>query len=334
VSISDPNPHISYLTDAATKQQIAANIGQVLALADKLTAAQHPLSEDQLKRERFQAESNALAESSALYAATRSASAHHLVIPLEPNGTRPMIDVKHATNDPHKLYEWWAGEFSECNPGVALGRRGGLWALIVDDHEASERLREMAVVHRRDTDTDRSWKEDRGLGGRVVRLETPSSGKRFVRTKVAWGRQFDQILAEYAREHRGPEAHWRTYAYPSVVSGQDAFDFRSRTIAEGLHVLGEGEAMPWDGAMVGGFRVAAPFSIPPEAPLWLASKIGKPRSRKAMAAQREQYDAMQRVQGAHVAGLAELIRKAAEEAAEQAMAEAKKAARAEIEAAR
>jgi hypothetical protein len=80
-TIYDPNPHISILDDAPTKKKIAEQARRALDMANRQREAP-PLSEEQLERERWQAESNALAEANPLYAAARAASANFLVIPL------------------------------------------------------------------------------------------------------------------------------------------------------------------------------------------------------------------------------------------------------------
>jgi hypothetical protein len=95
----------------------------------------------------------------------------------------------------------------------------------------------------------------------------------------------------------------------------DAFDYRGRKVGQGLTLMGEGDALPWQGSILdGGIQVVAPMSRPPEVPLWLAKTIGKPRSRKAMIAAREGYEAALRVNEAHVIGQAE-ARRASTEAA-------------------
>jgi hypothetical protein len=325
-TITDPNPHISILDDAPTKKQVADNIGRALALADKLKRA-HPLSEEQLERERFQAASNEAAEANPLYAAARSASNHFLVVPL--HGTDPLVRPADATRDAWQLFNWWS-TWPEANPGILLGRAGGVFAIKVHDAAAWERFRDMAAVERYDADTDKRWTEYREIGGATVRLVKPSSGRRIARTRTAWGREFDRLLADLRQESRPPEGLWLLYSYPSVVSGLDAFDYRTKTIAEGVKVFGDHATMPYSGAILeDGTRVGASFSgRPPEPPMWLAKRIGNPRSRKVMLAAREAYEADLRVTEAHVLGEAEARRASTEAARGLALADHERATKA------
>jgi hypothetical protein len=125
------------------------------------------------------------------------------------------------------------------------------------------------------------------------------------------------------------------WSYPPVQSGQDAFDYRSRTIASGIRLLGEGEVLPWDGSELDdGIRVSAPLSRPPECPLWLAKLLGKPRSRRAMQAAREAYEATIRAQEAYWAGILAAQKAAGEHAMREALAERERAEKAAREAER
>jgi hypothetical protein len=296
-SISNLNPQLSPLDDGPTLRQLAKAAQHALEMADRLKEP-HYATPEQIEAERFQAQSNALAEESALYAAARSAAANFSVVPLEPMGTSPLLDPKAATNDARLLLKWWQ-EWPEANPGVALGRVAGLWSLYVEDHAALERLRALAAVEMRD-DNDKTWTEYREIGGAAVRLfaSTPPFS---VRRRGGWGRDYTRGVAEMVQEdrQRQPQTAFVVYSYPSVVSGLDAFDYRARTIGQGLRVMGEGETLVWSGSILeGGIRVTAPSSQPPTAPLWLSKVVGKPRSRKAMAAQREQWEADLRIQNA------------------------------------
>lgn len=124
----DFNPQLSWIDgDGPVKRQLAEHAKRSLELAAALRLA--TLTPEAIEAERFTAESNALAEENSLYAAARSASAH-LVLPLEPGGARPLVEVSEATRDPRQLLRWWREE-PLANPGVRLGRVGGLHALRV-----------------------------------------------------------------------------------------------------------------------------------------------------------------------------------------------------------
>jgi hypothetical protein len=328
----DPNPHLSILDDGQVKKQIAEQARRALDMAQMQREAPS-LSDEQIEAERFQFESNEYAAQNPLYAAARSASSSFLVVPLD--DTTPLVEPFEATREPRKLLTWWL-EFPDSNPGILLGRVGGLFALRVEDNKAWELLREMAAVTMRDPDADRSWTEYRDLGGARVRLLAPSAPFS-TRSVSGWGRTFQQAAAELGREarDRNPQMGFLVWSYPSVQSGYDAFDFKGRTIASGIRLLGEGEVLAWDGSELDdGIRVSAPSAKPPEVPLWLAKTIGKPRSRRAMQAAREAYEATIRAQEAYWTGIVAAQKAAGERAMREALAEREKAATALQEAER
>ena len=129
-TFEDPNPHISILDDPQTKKQIANLARHALDVADRMKMASPP-SEEQAERERFAAMSNRAAEENPLYAAVRG-STNFLVLPLEPGGVKPLVDVSEATRDDRQLYEWWQ-TWPDANPGILLGRVGGVFAVQVDN---------------------------------------------------------------------------------------------------------------------------------------------------------------------------------------------------------
>jgi Bifunctional DNA primase/polymerase, N-terminal len=325
-SIYDPNPHISILDDGLVKKQIAEQAKRALEMADRMKELP-PLTAEQIEAERFAYESNAYAAENALYSAARSAAVNFLVVPLD--GATPLVEPSEATREPRKLLTWWA-EYPSANPGVLLGRSGGLFALRVEGNQAWELLKEMAAVPMRDPDTDRKWTEHKPLGGAQVRLLAPSEPFS-VRSRGGWGRDFDRAVRELEWEARdsNPQTFFLVYSYPPVQSGMDAFDYKSRTIATGLRLFGEGEVLPWTGSVLqDGVTVQAPMSRPPEAPLWLAKTIGKPRSRKAMAAAREAYNATIRAQEAYWTGIVAAQKAAGERAMREALAERERATKA------
>jgi hypothetical protein len=326
-TFQDPNPGMSILEDGIVKKQIARQAQHALEMSDRLKEPRH-LTPEQVEAERFQYESNAYAEENALYAAARSA-ASYLVLPLEPNGTRPLVDPSEASQDSRQLYKWWTELEPNANPGVLLGRKAGLFALYVEDTAAWLRLREMATVERYDEDMDRRYTEVKEIGGASLRLFAPSQPFS-VRTRTAWGRKagLDIIGAMRAERARQPQTFWLVYSYPSVVSGQDAWDYRSKSVLTGVRLLAEGEVLPWGGAILeGGVTVAAPMSHPPEIPLWLAKTIGKPRSRKVMAAARDAYEAAQRAMNARSIAFEAQLRIIEAEARERAVKDREQAER-------
>jgi hypothetical protein len=166
------------IEDARLKTRLA-ELGRRQQETAEGLKGQH-LTNEQIEAEQFAARSNTLAESNALYAAARSASANFLVVPLEPNGTRPLVDPSLATNNDRLLYNWWSSpEFEDSNVGVALGRVGGALALRVEDTAAYVRLRDMTKVRHPEVDDGRDgvpgYIEYRELPRYEVRLVNPSN---------------------------------------------------------------------------------------------------------------------------------------------------------------
>jgi hypothetical protein len=327
----DPNPGISILDDPQVKRQIAVQARHALDMADILKNLPRP-SEEQIERERFQFESNEYAAQNPLFAAARAAANTFLVVPLEPNGTKPLVDVKEATRDSRTVFEWWTA-WPDANPGVLLGRVGGILALKVDDLNAHVRLREMAAVkhpeHEDGRDSSKAYTEYRDIGGYTVALANPSRPFS-IRSRSGWGRDFSKAVAETIREdrRRQPQTFWLVFSYHPVQTGMDAWEFRSRKVLPGVTLLGEGEVMAWDGSILeGGIRVVAPMSRPPDVPVWLAQAIGKPRSRKVVAAAREQYEADLRLADAHVMARLAMERHFEEQERERAIKDREQAER-------
>jgi hypothetical protein len=323
-TFKDPNPGISWLDEPGLKKQIARQAERALEVADMLRSAPRP-SDEQIEREQFQFESSEYASQNPLYAAARGAT-QYLVLPLEPGGVKPLVPLEEATRDDRVLYEWWA-QWPNANPGIRLGRVGGIWALEVADRAAQMRLWEMAKYEAYDEDTDRRWYEYREIGGVPIRFYVPTEPVP-IRVRTGWGRQFTREVGKMIREEnaRHPETMALLFAYPSPFSGQDAFDYKDRKVAEGLTVMGEGDALPVNGAILtDGITVAGPHGYPYEAPLWLAAKFGKARSRKAMAAAREAFEAAQRQENAHVLANIAMRRHYEDQERERATADRQKA---------
>jgi hypothetical protein len=233
MSILDPNPHISILEDGPVKRQIAERAQRAL---ETVALQKATLSEGQIERERFQYESNTLAEQNPLYAAARAAS-NFLVLPLEPHGDKPLVNLTTATREPRQLLAWWT-EWPEANPGIRLGRVGGMFALRVEDTTAYVRLRELATVKCYNPDTEKGWNEYKEIGGAHVRLVAPSQPVLY-RTRTGWEKAVNRVVDEERRQRqqRKPEAVILVYGYPSVMSGLDAFDYKNRVVMPGIRVL-------------------------------------------------------------------------------------------------
>jgi hypothetical protein len=312
-------PSASEMVEGARMKTRLAELGQRQRERAEGLKGQHlSISDDQVEAERFQAEANEYASRNPLYSAARAASTNLLVLPLEPNGARPMVPLSEATNDARQLHKWWSSEFKDSNPGVLLGRTGGILALKVDDLAAYARLRQMATVKHYDEDTDSSVIEYREIGGYTVRHVVPSEP--FMSCSViGWGRAYNRAVNEMrkADEQRQPETFWLVWSFPSIVSGQDAFSYRNRRVGQGLTLMAEG-ALPWNGSVLDGVQVVAANSRPPEIPTWLGAALGHVRLRREIAAAREAYEAIQRRDTAHVTAAIAARRAFEEQEREQA----------------
>lgn len=307
--------------------------GQIGRMYERLESlARHPrnpLSDEQLERERIQYEHNAFAERCPLFNSARSAAMQRLVLPLEPNGLKPL--AKDASSDPARLFEWWTQEPS-ANVGVVVGRVGNLIALEVADDEAMAHLRAMAkVVHPATGEDegqdyspsyteyqalDAAWVRFRREGQPIRVTEFQGWGKEPVRRKQAW---YDSL--------KNPERCWLVWSYPRDIA-VDAWDYRNRRLGSGLRVLGEGEVIPWSGSIIDNAAVVAPDGALPNMPPWLSKKIGQPRSRKVMAAVQAQAEAQLRQENAKFHAREALLRKLEEEERGKAIADRARAEKA------
>jgi hypothetical protein len=239
-----------------------------------------------------------------------------------------MVPLSEATRDDRQLYEWWSSEeFKDCNPGILLGRIAGVFALRIEDRAALGRLWDMAAYEVHDVDNDKRWTEWREFGGASVRLMAPSQPVS-VRSRMGWGRSFTRAIAAEMKEQREhlPQTAWILYSYHPVVSGLDCWEFVSRKVLPGVTLLGEGEVLPFDGAVLdGGVRVSGIAQSPPEVPLWLAKVVGKPRSRRVVAAAREAHEATLRMVNARAIAAEAQLRILEDEARAKAEADRAKA---------
>jgi hypothetical protein len=312
---------LEIIEDAKMKARLA-ELGRRQQETAERVKDQH-LTDEQVEAERFQHESNVLAEQFPLYAAARAASASFLVVPLD--GTKPLI--KDATNDPRELFALWS-RWPDANVGVALGRVGGILALQVDGMTAYQKLREMARVTVYVEDDDNSYTEMRELGGSSVRLVIPSRPVS-MRSTIGWGKDYTRAINKMLKddEQRQPETFYLVWSFPSVVSGQDCYNYRSRKVGEGLTLLADG-VLPWQGSILeGGVTIQAPMNRPPDMPAWLGAMLGRPRSRREVAAAREAYEAIQRRDSAHVTAALALRRVYEEQERELANRDREKAER-------
>jgi hypothetical protein len=248
-----------------------------------------PMSDEQLERERWQYESNAYAERCPMYAVARATSMHHAVIPLEPLGTEPLVSPSEATRDERAILKWWAS-WPEANVGVPIGRANNVIAVHVEDMRAAKRLRRLAAFEVHDPDNDVTYIEHRDLNAASSRLIRPTSI--VARQFSGWGKEPSRRLREKYERELPPEGFTLLWSYPPI--GLDAHDFPARRVTLGVNVLGPNEILPWGESRLEGLKVVAPPGPLPEIPQWLASMIGKPRSRRAMKAAQEAYEAIWR----------------------------------------
>jgi hypothetical protein len=283
------------------------------------------LSDEQIERERIQAEHNAFAERCPLFASARATAAHRLVVPLEPNGVKPLVPIKDASNDPARLFQWWLDE-PQSNVGVVVGRAGNLIALEVADNPAWARLMEMGKVqhpaHDDGLDSVASYVEFQPLDAAWVRLQRQGPYGRVLEFQ-GWGKEPVRRKEQWYESLKHPERYWLVWAYQSALH-LDAFDYRRRKVAAGLTVIGEGEVLPWSG-IIDDTVIVAPDGALPTVPTWLAPKLGQPRSRKVMAAVQAQREADLRAMNAGHYAREALLRQLEDEERAKALADRAKA---------
>jgi hypothetical protein len=210
---------------------------------------------------------------------------------------------------------------------------GGALAVRVENTDAYVRLREMAKVRHPEVEDGRDsvpgYVEYRDLPRYEVRLVAKANPVS-MRSVIGWGRNYTRAVNEMLKEdgQRHPETFFLVWSFPHVVTGQDAFNYRSRKVGQGLTILADG-VLPWDGSVLdGGIQVVAPMNRPPTIPTWLSAMLGRPRSRREMIAARGGYESALRVDESHVIGQTEARRASAEAARRLALADSKRAAKA------
>ena len=114
---------VQMVEDARLKTRLAELARHQQETAERLN--DQPLTDEQIEAERFQAQSNALAEQLPLYAAARAASANFLVVPLD--GSTPLVRPTDATKvAPEDGADGAKVRFEAAGGDVA--RFGLLWA--------------------------------------------------------------------------------------------------------------------------------------------------------------------------------------------------------------
>jgi hypothetical protein len=300
---------------------------QIRALRSRLEvldATPRPeLSDEQIERERFQYESNAYALRTPMYAKARSIAVHFAIVPLEPLGTEPLVSPSKATQDPEQLLEYWA-QFPDANIGVEVSRSNSLIAMRVEDKQAALRLRRLTAYELRDEDTGRVQQEHHFLDAAKLYLTRPESYTSAM--IVDWEEKANRKFREMRQRSLPPETRWLLWSYPPIATGMDRWDFLARKVVTGVELLAPGTILPWAGSRLEGNLVLAVDSGPlPEIPTWLAERVGRKRSGRAIRAAREAWDAAMRASSG--VSDAELLKLATlrEQARAEAAAEAKKA---------
>jgi hypothetical protein len=298
---------------------IKAQLGR---LWEKLEAnsklPREPMSAEEIERERTQAEHNTYAERCPMFAAARSAAIHRLVLPLEPNGTRPLVPIKDATNDVGRIFQWW-NEWEDANIGVVVGRVGGLIALEVKDHASLAALMKPVVSHNEDAGQEVIDYPELG-GGRVRFLRQSAHPIRQTEFQ-GWGDDPGKRKQKWFDSQKHPENLWLVWSYPSVETGLDAWDYKRKRIGSGLTVLAEGSVVPWNGSRIDDLMVVAPSGGLPFMPAALAPRLGHKRSNRVMQAVMAQRAADLRAQNAANYARESLLRQLEQEERGKALAD-------------
>jgi hypothetical protein len=274
---------LSWLDDRDTIEKLNAVKKRV---ADLDITLGPNISAEQAERERYQAEENAYAEATPMFAVARAIASNYPILPLEPLGREPLAD--RPSRNMEQVYQWFQ-EFPTANIGVPVGRSNGLIAMHIEDAQAVKRLRRLTVVEQHDPDTGRTWQEHRALEGSWLRfVRTVGVTQRSV---IGWGRSVERQAQKWSEEQQPPEEGWLLWTYPSPVTGYDSWDYYPRRVVRGVEVLGDGAIIPFPGSRFnGGLTISGTWHPLSVMPSWLASEVGKPRSRKVMQAAREAYE--------------------------------------------
>ena len=247
------------------------------------------LTPEQAERERFQAELNAYAEATPMFAVARQIGSSYPIVPLEPLGREPL--ATQPTRDIATIYEHWQLH-PQANVGVPIGRSSGIIAMHLEDAQAAKRLRRLTVVEMHNPETGESWQEHRALEASWLRFVRTLGMSQ--RTITGWGKDVDQQAQQWSKAMEPPEESWLLWSYPHVMTGQDGFEYGQRRVVRGVEVVAPGTIIPFAGSRFEDYLALSGAVAPlPTMPTWLASMIGKPRSRKVMAAAREAYELAQ-----------------------------------------
>lgn len=217
------------------------------------------------------------------YQVARSIAVHYRVVPLAATagagltGWTPLAAIDDAIQNKLTLADCWATS-PAAQPGIVLGRASNVIALHLQTQAAVDWLRDLATQERHDPDSDRSWQEQREIGGTRLRLATPEpTPPRFL---SGHARAIGQQLREEAAKRRAFTGLMILWSYPTVISGQDTVDFPARKIHAGAALLGDGDVLPAPGATMpdGRLVVGALPRGDTWMPGWLAALLGTPRN--------------------------------------------------------
>jgi hypothetical protein len=223
-------------------------------------------------------ESTVLAESCPAFATARSIALHRPVLPLEPGGTKPMVQPRNATQDLRTLMDWWA-QWPLANTGVLAGRLGRLIALGVET-EAVGNLHELATIRYRDDDTDQTFSEIQDLSAAVITIGQVKQGPRIRSFGPLWGKRANEDamrrLHEEAHE-RNIAGYYMLWSYPSAESNCDIYDYKGRELAPGVVLQSEGTVIPVAGRLTDSYLISGLHAEPPRVPAWFERKYGRAR---------------------------------------------------------
>jgi Bifunctional DNA primase/polymerase, N-terminal len=272
----DTHPHSDTPRDIDRENtQKLAKLREHIALVNTSPPQEDPYEE--INRVIY--ESTALAERCEMFAAARSLAVQRPVLPLEPLSMTPMVPIDQASMDLPKLLEWWSKE-PEANVGHLSGRLGRLVVIRLADDDAIRRLHDLARVSFTDPETDKTYTEVQELSGAMLSIGAPGDPVRVRSIPATWGdKKLNASFEKVLKEHGGLYAAeryliWQHGDFTDMEAPR--YDFRAKTLAEGVELLGNGQVILAHGHLANGLAARGNLiGRLPSPPAWFSAKYGK-----------------------------------------------------------
>lgn len=305
-----PDPHPNPIDVAAGRAELAAIKGRMHERAQR--AADLSRGHTPTDNEVFQHQSNMLAERNPLYSAARVAANFGPIVPLEPQGTEPLVELAEATRDNRIILDWWR-RFPNANPGVACGKASNLLVLRITGEQGRAWLSKLLLepVHTTknrfgdqfEVGTPRSIYDFAGVlrlsrsappagpalqlsGGQAKELEDQlrrqQAERRSARGQATTGYYMAWPTSRQTYTYVDTDHHGVTSEREGTEIATDlAWSFPTGEISDVVEVLADGAVCPWHGSVFFDGSTVERVGHQPEAMhIWLAEAIGTRKGRK------------------------------------------------------